>query len=44
MAKDDELDREIVKFFYNSGLYLEYAEKLLPPQSIDEVTTDFSSL
>jgi len=44
MAKDDELDREIVKFFYHSGLYLEYAEKLLPPQSIDEVTTDFSSL
>src|SRR3989339_377046 len=40
MAKDDELDREIVKFFYHSGLYLEYAEKLLPPQSIDEVTTD----
>lgn len=44
MAKDDELDREIVKFFYNSGLYLEYAKKQLPTQSIDEVTTDFSSL
>lgn len=44
MAKDDDLDREIVKFFYNSGLYLEYAKKLLPPEYIDEVTTDFSSL
>ena len=44
MAKDDDLDREIVKFFYDSGLYLEYAKKLLPQESIDEVTVDFSSL
>ncbi|WP_295021420.1 HD domain-containing phosphohydrolase [Sulfurimonas sp.] len=44
MAKDDDLDKEIVKFFYNSGIYLEYAKKLLPLESIDEVTTDFSSL
>ncbi|ABB44208.1 metal dependent phosphohydrolase [Sulfurimonas denitrificans DSM 1251] len=44
MAKDDDLDRDIVKFFYNSGLYLQYAKKLLPKESIDEVTTDFSSL
>lgn len=44
MAKDDELDRELVKFFYNSGLYLEYAQKLLPKSSIDAVTVDFSTL
>lgn len=44
MAKDDELDRDIVKFFYTSGLYLKYAKKLLPLESIDEVTVDFSSL
>ena len=44
MAKDDDLDREMVKFFYNSGLYLEYAHKLLPKRSIDEVNIDFNSL
>jgi len=44
MAKDDELDRELVKFFYNSGLYLEYAHKLLPKSSIDEVNIDFNDL
>jgi HD-GYP domain-containing protein (c-di-GMP phosphodiesterase class II) len=44
MAKDDDLDKDLVKFFYDSGLYLEYAKKLLPKESIDEVTTDFSSL
>ncbi|MDC0933131.1 HD domain-containing protein, partial [Arcobacteraceae bacterium] len=44
MAKDDELDRDLVKFFYNSGLYLEYANKLLPKSSIDEVTIDFNDL
>ena len=44
MAKDDELDKELVKFFYNSGLYLQYAQELLPQSSIDEVTVDFSTL
>jgi HD-GYP domain-containing protein (c-di-GMP phosphodiesterase class II) len=44
MAKDNELDRDLVKFFYNSGLYLEYANKLLPKSSIDEVTIDFNDL
>ena len=44
MAKDDEIDREIVKFFYNSGLYLDYANRLLPKSSIDEVTIDFNDL
>jgi HD-GYP domain-containing protein (c-di-GMP phosphodiesterase class II)/ribonuclease BN (tRNA processing enzyme) len=44
MAKDDELDRDLVKFFYNSGLYLEYAHKSLPKSSIDEVSIDFNNL
>ena len=44
MAKEDELDKELVKFFYNSGLYLRYAKELLPESSIDEVTVDFSTL
>lgn len=44
MAENDELDRKMVKFFYDSGLYLQYAQKLLPKQSIDEVNVDFSSL
>ncbi|MDD3342378.1 MAG: GAF domain-containing protein [Sulfurospirillaceae bacterium] len=44
MAKDDDLDKELVKFFYESGLYLEYAQKFLPESSIDEVTVDFSTL
>lgn len=44
MAKDDELDRSLVKFFYESGLYMSFAKKSLKPEQIDEVTTDFSVL
>jgi HD-GYP domain-containing protein (c-di-GMP phosphodiesterase class II)/ribonuclease BN (tRNA processing enzyme) len=44
MAKDDDLDRGLVKFFYESGLYLEYAKKSLKPEQIDEVKIDFSLL
>jgi HD-GYP domain-containing protein (c-di-GMP phosphodiesterase class II)/ribonuclease BN (tRNA processing enzyme) len=44
MAKDDELDRDLVKFFYNSGLYLDYAKRFLPDAMIDEVSIDFQSL
>ena len=44
MAKEDDLDRQLVKFFYDSGLYLQYAHQLLPTSSIDEVTIDFSTL
>lgn len=44
MAKDGELDKELVKFFYNSGLYMEYAKKLLPKSSIDEVDISFDDL
>lgn len=44
MAKDDDLDRGLVKFFYDSGLYLEYAQRFLPVELIDEVQVDFSDL
>ena len=44
MAKEDDLDRNLVKFFYESGLYLEYAQAHLPKEAIDEVTVDFSTL
>jgi len=44
MAKDGDLDKDIVKFFYKSGLYLEYAKLYLPKSSIDEVDVDFDSL
>ncbi|RLA80852.1 MAG: phosphohydrolase [Epsilonproteobacteria bacterium] len=44
MAKDDDLDRGLVKFFYESGLYLKFAHKVLDKEQIDEVDIDFSSL
>jgi len=44
MAKDDELDRDMVKFFYESGLYLDYAKRFLPNALIDDVQIDFSAL
>lgn len=44
MAKDNDLDAGLVRFFYESGLYMEYAEGYLPPELIDEVGVDFSTL
>jgi len=44
MAKDGDLDREMVKFFFDSNLYMEYAKSSLPETSIDEVTVDFGDL
>jgi len=44
MAQEDDLDKELVKFFYTSGLYLQYAKETLPERSIDAVTVDFSTL
>jgi HD-GYP domain-containing protein (c-di-GMP phosphodiesterase class II)/ribonuclease BN (tRNA processing enzyme) len=41
MAKDDDIDRDIVRFFYQSGLYLRYAKTILKPENIDEVTPPF---
>lgn len=44
MAKDDHLDKGLVKFFYESGLYLEYAKKHLAQGERDKVNIDFSDL
>ena len=44
MAKNGELDAELVKFFYTSGVYLEYAKTFLPQRSIDEISLDFEKL
>lgn len=44
MAKEDDLDRDIVKFFYQSGLYLKYAQRFLPKEQIDPVDIDFADL
>jgi HD-GYP domain-containing protein (c-di-GMP phosphodiesterase class II)/ribonuclease BN (tRNA processing enzyme) len=44
MAQEGELDKELVKFFYTSGIYMEYAKAFLPQRCIDEVTLNFSHL
>lgn len=44
MAKDGELDKDLVKFFYESGLYLEYAKKYLKKSQIDKVKIDMSDI
>ena len=41
MAKDDDIDRRIFQFFYESGLYLTYAHEMLKPENIDEVHLTF---
>lgn len=44
MAIEGDLDKELVKFFYTSGIYKEYAKVFLPQRSIDEITLDFEKL
>jgi len=44
MAQQEELDKDLVKFLYTSGIYLKYAQAFLPARSIDEVTVDFTLL
>ncbi|RLF26002.1 MAG: phosphohydrolase, partial [Thermoplasmata archaeon] len=41
MALDNHIDRDIVKFIYESGLYLEIARKIIPEKYIDECSIDF---
>lgn len=41
MVKDKELDKEIVKFFMEKGLYLEYAKNNLLESQIDKVDVKF---
>lgn len=42
MAKDEEIDQELLCFMYRSGIYLEFARTYLKPENIDEV--DLSGL
>jgi HD-GYP domain-containing protein (c-di-GMP phosphodiesterase class II) len=42
MAKNNELDFELVEYFYKSGLYLEYAKKFLKPEQIDDVKLEYN--
>lgn len=42
MACNNEIDYDVMKFFYESGLYLTYARDVLHPENIDEVTLHFA--
>jgi len=44
MAKDDELDRDLVKFFIEEKIYEEYIDYNLMASQMDEVTVDVSDL
>ena len=37
MTKDKHLDEDLFKLFLKSGLYKEYAQKMLKPEQIDDV-------
>jgi HD-GYP domain-containing protein (c-di-GMP phosphodiesterase class II) len=37
MAKDEEIDKEILCFLYKSGVCMEFAHRYLKPENIDEV-------
>lgn len=41
MAQRDDVDREMVRFFYESGTYLRYAHEHMDPKQIDDVTLEF---
>ncbi|MDD5717180.1 MAG: MBL fold metallo-hydrolase [Sulfuricurvum sp.] len=41
MAENEEIDRRILRFFYESGLYLQYAHDVLDPENIDDVRLHF---
>jgi len=43
MAKDGDLDIDIVRFFYESGIYLRYAKETLKEENIDAVNLDFDA-
>ncbi len=40
MRNDDHIDPDLFELFVETGVYLEYAEKFLPPDQIDEVDHD----
>jgi len=37
MTKDGHLDKDLVSYFLDSGLYKEYADRFMKPEYIDEV-------
>jgi HD-GYP domain-containing protein (c-di-GMP phosphodiesterase class II) len=44
MVKDKELDRDLVKFFVDKGLHLEYAKDNLMESQMDEITINFDEI
>ncbi|MEA3512772.1 MAG: HD domain-containing protein [Campylobacterota bacterium] len=44
MVKDGHLDKDLVKFFVQNNLHLEYAQKYLTKEQMDEITIDFENL
>jgi len=44
MIKDEHLDRDIVKFFVDNNLHLDYANKYLSEEQMDEITVDFNNI
>ncbi|WP_164969720.1 HD domain-containing phosphohydrolase [Arcobacter sp. F2176] len=44
MIKDQHLDRDIVKFFVDNNLHLDYANKYLSEEQMDEITVDFENI
>jgi len=44
MVKNKELDKDMVRLFFEDKLYLEYAKEHLAPDQIDEIDIDFSKL
>ncbi|MFA7091573.1 MAG: HD domain-containing phosphohydrolase, partial [Arcobacteraceae bacterium] len=44
MAKDNELDKDLIKFFVQKNLHLKYAHKYLKESQMDEITVSFENL
>jgi HD-GYP domain-containing protein (c-di-GMP phosphodiesterase class II) len=44
MAKDNELDKDLIKFFVQNNLHMVYAQKHLQASQMDEIQVDFENL
>ncbi|MFA6789581.1 MAG: HD domain-containing phosphohydrolase, partial [Arcobacteraceae bacterium] len=44
MAKDNELDKDLIQFFVQKNLHLKYAHKYLKESQMDEITVSFENL
>lgn len=44
MAKDNELDKDLIKFFVQNNLHMVYAQKHLQASQMDEIQVDFDNL